>query len=247
MSGRIEVERTGAQWRITIDRPDAANRVTDAMIRQLTDAVRDVPGDVALVRLAARGEDFCLGWGDMAAAPEPGTIEALARRRDFDLVFGCYGAFRACPVPVVGAVQGRAAGFGCALVALCDLVVAAEDATFRLPEMEHRILPTMVMSTLIDRLPPKLVNHMVYLAAPIGAGAALSGGLVTEIVAREALPDRVDAVCDTLLSRPAATLRGAKEFMQTAPDLDSSSMVAFARNLHAIVNTSRELKRPEKA
>jgi enoyl-CoA hydratase len=239
----IEVDEAGPHLRIAINRPDLSNRMSDAMIGRLTQILRDVGPHVAVVSIAARGPDFCLGWGDMAAAPQPGTIEALARRRDFDIVFGCYSAFRACPVPIVAAVQGRAAGLGCALVALSDLVVAAEGATFRLPEMEHHIMPTMVMSALIDRIPPKLINHLVYTAGAIDATEAKHGGLITEIVPESSVSARADALARTLLSRPAAALRGAKEFMQNAGNMDVTSAIQYARNLHAVINTSAELKR----
>ncbi|HAM40980.1 MAG TPA: enoyl-CoA hydratase, partial [Candidatus Omnitrophica bacterium] len=98
------------------------------------------------------------------------------------MVFNCYGAFRRSPIPIVGVVQGRAVGFGCALAALCDITIASDAAKFQLPEMGHNIMPTMAMSALVDRVPRKALMYLVYSTAVIGAERALSFGLVSEVV-----------------------------------------------------------------
>ena len=78
--------------------------------------------------------------------PRDSRPEALALRRTNDVVFQCYGAFRRSPVPIIAVVQGQALGFGCALAAAADVTIAADSATFQLPEVGHNIMPTMAMS-----------------------------------------------------------------------------------------------------
>src|SRR4029450_14088992 len=89
-----------------------------------------------------------LGTRPPGAPPE--AFE-LRRRNDVD----CYGAFRRCEIPVIGVVRGRAFGFGCAIAAVCDITLAADTAKFQVPEMAHNIMPTMVMSALVDRVSRK--------------------------------------------------------------------------------------------
>jgi hypothetical protein len=57
-----------------------------------------------------------------------GPVEAQARKRAFDVIFDAYGAIRNSPVPVIGVVQGRALGFGCAVAAVCDITLASDKA-----------------------------------------------------------------------------------------------------------------------
>ena len=64
----------------------------------------------------------------------------------------CFHSVRASPVPVIAVVRGLAAGYGCAIAGVADITMAAESAKFQIPEMSHRIMPTMVMSALMDRV-----------------------------------------------------------------------------------------------
>ena len=107
-------------------------------------------------------------------------------------------------------VQGRALGFGCALAALCDITLASDAATFQVPEMAHNILPTMVMSSLIDRVPPKALTYLVYSTAVIGAMRALSVGLVSEIVPAADLEAQVQTLGAALLKAPPPAVRGPR-------------------------------------
>ena len=109
--------------------------------------------------LRGAGKDFCVGRAGMGARPavEP---TAYARRNFSDVVFDAYGAMRNCPIPIIAVVQGGAHGFGCAIAAACDITLASDKATFSVPEMAHQIMPTMVMSSFVDRVPRKAVAYL---------------------------------------------------------------------------------------
>ena len=179
----------------------------------------------------------------MGRSPPAGPLDALDRRRSTEVIFDCYGAFRQSPVPIVGVVQGRALGFGCALAALCDITIASDAATFQVPEMAHNILPTMVMSSLIDRVPRKALTYLVYSTAVIGAMRALSVGLVSEVVPAADLEVQVQALCAALLKEPRVAVMGAKEYARSAFSMDIHGAVDFARNLHATINSSSEIRK----
>ena len=70
-------------------------------------------------------------------------------------------------VPIIAVVHGRALGFGCAIAAACDITLAGDKAKFQVPEMAHNILPTMVMSSFVDRVPRKAMSYLVYSTAEI--------------------------------------------------------------------------------
>jgi enoyl-CoA hydratase len=239
----ILTKQDGPILRITLNEPERGNAVTDLMVAELTRLILGASETSDLVVLRGAGKDFCVGRAGMGARPatEP---EALERRRFSDVVFDCYGAMRNVPVPVVAVVQGRALGFGCAIAAACDVTLASDKATFQVPEMLHNILPTMVMSSFVDRVPRKALSYLVYSTAEIGAERALSFGIVSDVVPAANLDTAVDNLCAAMLKAPSIAIRGVKEYVRTAPDMSVHGAVEFARNLHATINSSSEMHKP---
>src|SRR5579875_1150642 len=105
-------EQKGPILEITINRPDDGNKMTDEMARELTTLLDASAQRAELVVLRGAGDTFCLG---RAGGRPPASNEALARRREYDTIFECYGAFRRAAIPIVGVVRGMAAGLGCAI------------------------------------------------------------------------------------------------------------------------------------
>jgi len=150
MANEILTTRKGPVLEITLNRPDIGNAASDAMAVELADLILGAGESAEIVVLRGAGEDFCVGRETMGKRPPGAPREALELRRRNDVVFNCYGAFRRCEIPVIGVVKGRAFGFGCAIAAVCDITLAADSAKFQVPEMAHNIMPTMVMSALVD-------------------------------------------------------------------------------------------------
>ncbi len=240
MSQEITVRQDGPILHVTLNRGAEGNGMTDAMVVELTGIIDDAPKTSRLVLFSGAGAEFCIGRAGVK--PPAADAQALDRRREFDVVFSCYGAFRRSPIPVVGVVQGKALGLGCALAALCDITIASDTATFQVPEMGHHIMPGMVLSALIDRVPRKAITYLVQTTATIGAERALTFGLVSEVVPAAALDATVAEVCAAILKAPPIATEGVKEYVSRAMDMDIASAVDFARNLHAVLNSSREIK-----
>ena len=238
----VETKQDGPILRITLNRPERGNAVSDEMVMELTRIVNGADKNAELIVLRGAGKDFCVGRAGMGARPavEP---EALERRRFSDVVFDCYGALRNASVPVIGVVQGKALGFGCAVAAACDITLAGDAATFQVPEMLHQILPTMVMSSFVDRVPRKAMSYLVYSTAEVGAERALSYGIVSDVFPAAKLDAEVEKVCAAILKAPTIAIRGVKEYVRTAPDMAVAGAVEFARNLHATINSSSEMRK----
>ena len=228
---------------ITLNCPDKGNAATDAMASALAHALDSAHEQADFVILRGAGDDFCMGRRAGGGGGPPGPMEALDARNRFDVVFDCYGAFRRARVPVIGVVHGRAHGFGAALTALCDITLASDRALFCVPEMRHRILPTMVASAFAGRVSPKAILYLLYSTEEIGAERALTFGLVSEIVPAAGLENAVTALAERLASTPREALIGLKDFTRDGLGMDTQAMVAFARNLHATVNTSGTMRR----
>ena len=85
--------------------------------------------------------------------------------------------------PTVAPACNCTMGFGMALAALCDVSFSSDKATYNAPEMNHNILPTMVMSSLFDRVSRNAIAYLVYSTDFVDAQRALSYGLVSTVVA----------------------------------------------------------------
>jgi enoyl-CoA hydratase/carnithine racemase len=243
MSNEILVQQDGPILRITLNRPDDGNGVSDAMAGELTGILDRAADTSQFVVLRGAGSDFCTGRWYSANRPAGAAPEALALRRRNEVIFNCYGAFRRSPIPIVGVAQGRSIGFGCALAALCDITIASDNATFQFPEMGHNIMPTMAMSALVDRVPRKALMYLIYSTAVIGAERALSFGLVSEVVPAAKLDEAVETLCAALLKSPSPATLAVKEYARSALSMDLQAAIDFARNLHATINTSSDMRR----
>jgi enoyl-CoA hydratase len=238
----ILVKQDGPVLRITLNQPERGNSVTDDMVRELTRLIGEAPKNSDIVVLRGAGKDFCVGRHGMGGRPavEP---TAYARRNFSDVVFDAYGAMRNSPIPIVAAVQGGAYGFGCAIAAACDITIASDAAKFSVPEMAHQIMPTMVMSSFVDRVPRKAMAYLVYSQFEVSPERALSYGIVSDVVPAAQLDAAVDKLTAAMLKAPSIAIRSAKEYIRSAPDMPIQGAVEYARNLHATINSAEEIRK----
>lgn len=235
MSDAIIKERAGEITTIILNRPEVGNRQSDTTWAQLTEMLDAAAKESRLILFKGAGDDFCLGREAMTQPPP--VLEAYALRERSETIFNLYGAFRNSKIPIIGVVQGRAVGLGCALAALCDITVASEKARFQFPELGLNIMPTIAMSALIDRVPRKAVTYLVYSTEEIEADKALAFGLVSNVVPASQLEAAVSALVDRLKKAPIAALLAVKEYARSAFGMNTQAANDFARNLHATVNT----------
>ena len=243
MADDILVKQDGPILRITLNAPDRGNAVTDDNVRQLTRLIAEAPKTSDIVVLRGAGKDFCVGRAGMGARPavEPSAYE---RRNFSDVVFDAYGAMRSCPIPIVAVVHGGAHGFGCAIAAACDITIASDQAVFSVPEMAHQIMPTMVMSSFVDRVPRKAMAYLVYSMFEVTPERALSYGIVSDVVPAALLDATVEKLTAAMLRAPSIPLRSAKEYVRSAPDMPVAGAIEYARNLHATINSAAEIRKP---
>jgi enoyl-CoA hydratase len=142
---------------------------------------------------------------------------------------------------VIGVVRGRAFGFGCAIAAVCDITLAADTAKFQVPEMAHNIMPTMVMSALVDRVPRKAMTYLVWSTAVIDPQRAREAGIVSEVIPEAELEPAVEALCKQIMAAPRPARVGCKDYARAALDMDVAGAIEFARSIHAVINSSSEM------
>jgi enoyl-CoA hydratase len=237
----ILTTQKGPILEITLNRPQDGNAASDDMAEELTKLLLGAEtADIIVLRGA--GDDFCVGRSTAGRRPASNSADALERRFGSDVVFDCYNAFRRVRAPVIGVVKGRALGFGCAIAAVCDITLAADSAQFQIPEMLHNIMPTMVMSALVDRVPRKALSYFVYSTAMISAARAREAGLVSEVVPLGQLDAAVEALCATMMKAPLPARLGVKEYTRSALHMDMQGAIDYARNLHSTINSAAAMR-----
>jgi enoyl-CoA hydratase len=239
---KILCEKRGDATHITLNRADCGGLVSDPMAVELADMIDAAAAESKYIVFRSAGADFCLGRDPEGR--EPGKPkDALDSRRRSEVVFNFYGAFRRSKVPVVCAAQGRSLGFGCAITSVCDITIAGESSTFALPEMGHNIMPTMAMSSLVDRVGRKGALYLTYSTEEIDAQTALAYGLVSRVVPDDRIEAQVELVCAALDKAPLPAVMSVKEYATNALTMSIEQASDFARNMHAAVNTSEGMRR----
>ena len=224
---------------IVLNRPEAANALTPEMAEAIAAALQSLDPEVRAVLLRAEGSDFCTGRS--AIMPPAGTRATAydLRRLIADPVLDFYAVLRAVPVPVVAAVRGRAAGVGCALAGLADVAIAADTAVFSIPEMNHDIAPTLVMTALADRLPRAALARLVLTRDPVSAAEAKSLGVIGMVVPEADLDAEVSRVLAQLAKNSVATVRGIKAFLTTSSEMSFVSRKEHAALINCVVTAER--------
>ena len=234
---RIHCEKKGDATHITLNRADCGGLVSNPMAQRMADMIDEAAKTSKYIVFRSAGADFCIGRDPEGRKPGK-PKDALDARERNEVVFNFYGAFRRSRIPVICAAQGRSLGFGCAIVSSCDVTIAAESARFALPEMGHRIMPTMAMSSLIDRVGRKGVLYLTYSTEEIDAQTALAYGLVSRVVPDDQLDAKLDELCAALDKAPLPAVLAVKEYATNALTMSMEQATDFARNMHAAVNTS---------
>jgi enoyl-CoA hydratase/carnithine racemase len=236
---RIEEDTVRHLATLRLSRGNRGNRLLASELPLVGKAIGELARGKAFkaVLVRADGEDFCLGRQPDPAGTAPTTATGI-RSAVTEPILDVYAEIRAAEIPVIAVVQGQAKGFGCAFVSQCDLAIAAADATFSLPELDHDLPPTLAISAMLHKIPPKRILHLVYTRRTIGAAEALSIGLVSEVVPKASLNDAVERLLAHLLDRNRAALSGVKEYMGAALYADPHGAARLASNLLASVLSS---------
>jgi enoyl-CoA hydratase len=241
MSDSFIVSRDGDVTTITTNKADDGNRFSDAMAIEMAEMLDKESKSARLVVFKGAGKDFCTGRAAPPGAlgsPGPRPVgEAYDFRTGFEAVFNCYDSFRRCRAPILGVIQGKALGFGCSLSSLCDITIAADSASFALPETAHGIMPTAAMSALMDRVQRKQLMYIAYSAKEIAAEQAMMAGIVSIVVPAAQLDATVQDMVGRIKKIPKPAVLAVKEFVMNGMGLPNASMLAFAQNLHATVNS----------
>jgi 2-(1,2-epoxy-1,2-dihydrophenyl)acetyl-CoA isomerase len=178
----LRVEIADAVATVTLDRREALNALTVPLKEALAAAFVALAADrsVRAIVLTGAGRAFCAGQ-DLRERLEPGALPLADEiRARYNPIIR---AMRACPTPIVGAINGVAAGAGASLAFACDIRIAADDASFLLAFGRVGLIPDSGATWLLPRLVGGAkAAELALTAEPLGAAAAERMGLVARVV-----------------------------------------------------------------
>jgi enoyl-CoA hydratase len=219
---------------VVVDHPPV-NALDVAGWFELARIIRQMGDDpaVRVVVLRAEGRGFNAGV----------DIKEMQATTGFDALVGanrgCYAAFAAvyeCQVPVIAAVHGFCLGGGIGLVGNADIIVASDDATFGLPEVDRGALGA---ATHLARLVPQhKMRAMVYTSATATAAELHAFGSVLQVVAREDLRDASRVLAEQIAAKSPAVIRAAKESLNGIDPIDVKRSYRFEQGFTFELNLS---------
>jgi len=202
---------------LTIDRPEARNALSFALLAELADELERLDRD-GRTRVA-----IITGAGDRAFAAGADIVELADQtpeRLRTEGHFGAWDRLGAIGIPLIAAVRGFALGGGCELAMTCDLIVAGEDAQFGQPEIRIGVMPGAGGTQRLTRaVGIARAMELVLTGRMIGADEARGAGLVTTVVPSPDVLDEALRLADTIASMPPLAVRAAKRSVLAAAEL----------------------------
>ena len=203
---------------LTLNDAGRFNALSAEMLTALQKALDAVAADESarVVVLAAAGKAFCAGHNlkDMAANPDLAYYQKLFAQCSRMML-----SIQKLPVPVVARVHGMATAAGCQLVAQCDLAVASTDASFATSGINYGLFCATPSVPLVRNLPIKHAMEMLLTGDFIDADTALARGLVNRVAEPAQLDAAVDALVQSILSKPATAVRMGKALVYQQREL----------------------------
>jgi enoyl-CoA hydratase/carnithine racemase len=225
---------------VTLNRPEVRNALNPTVIRELAavlERLDEDPGSRVVIMQGAGERAFCAG-ADLKGMFRAGSI--LEAREQYAGLARILDGIPRMRTPVIARVQGYALAGGCGLAAACDVVVAAEEAVFGLPEIKLGLLPLMVLAPILRSASPRRVLELVLTGRELPAREALEIGLVTRVVTRIDLDRVVAEIARTLAGLSPATVALGKEAFYRVLDLPHAQALAHMQDLLTIVARSED-------
>ena len=195
----IELSVEAGVATLTLTRPDAGNAINRSFVSLLRAHAESLHhrADVRVVVLRSTGRNFCVG-GDLRYFSGLADIEPEILSLATDFHAGIY-ALRELDAPVLAGVQGAAAGGGLALACACDLVLAAESASFTMAYTGAGLSPDGGSSWFLPRIVGwRIATELILTNRVLSAAEAQAAGLVTSVVSDDALGEELDATAARL-------------------------------------------------
>ena len=223
---------------VTLNRPDRMNCLNAVMRAELLDALTRAPREARAVVLTGAGRGFCAGQdlGDTGNIADL-NLERVLREEYEPLLKLVYD----CPVPLICAVNGAAAGAGANLALAADVVIAARSAVFLEAFTRIGLIPDAGGTYWLPRLAGMArAMGMCLFADPIPASQAAEWGLIWEVVDDDQLDDRVAELAGRLATGPTEAYRLTKLALRQSMSNDLETQLALEARLQGEAGRTRD-------
>ncbi|MFC0167573.1 enoyl-CoA hydratase/isomerase family protein [Pseudoduganella danionis] len=207
----LNISRAGHVATVTLDRPDVRNAFNELTIAEITRAFRELgeQRDLRAIVLAANGPAFCAG-ADLNWMKKMAGYTHAENQADALQLAEMLRTIYLCPHPVVARVQGDCYAGGMGLVAACDIVIAAEPVQFCLSEVRLGLIPATIAPYVIKAMGEQAARRYFLTAERFDAAQALRLGFAHEVVAVEALDEKVAEIVKALVNNSPHAVQQAK-------------------------------------
>jgi len=215
MTESLQIERQGAVARVWLNRPEVRNAFDETLIAAMTRAFQAFSADDSLraIVIGGRGKAFCAG-ADLSWMKRMAGYTWEQNRADAEALAAMLWTIYRCPVPVVGRIHGDCYAGGVGVAAVCDVLVAADAATFCLSEARLGLLPGTISPYVIRALGEQASRRWFVSAERFGAAEAHRLSFVHALCAADALDATVDALVATLVANGPMAARACKRLVQ---------------------------------
>lgn len=211
----IDVQFSDRIARVFLNRPEVRNAFNDSVITELADTFTRLGNDPGLraIVLGGHGKAFCAG-ADLNWMKSMAGYGWEDNRADATRLAEMLWAVYACPLPVVGRLQGDCYAGGMGLAACCDVVIAAEGMHFCLSEARLGLLPATISPYVMRAMGEQAARRYFITAERFSAAQAREMGFVHELVAPDALDAKVDEIVALLVANGPAAVKACKRLVQ---------------------------------
>ena len=199
--------------RITLARPDVKNAFNAELIAQLSAAVDAVPADARCVILASLGDTFCAG-ADLAWMRSMADYTVEENRADSGALAELFAKLDSLPMPIVARIQGAAIGGGAGLVAIADIGVAVEEASFAFTEVRLGILPAVISPYVVRKVGLSFATAAFTTGIRFDSHRAFDTGLIHSVVDAGQLDPEIDRFVDAIVSGGPHAVNAAKRLVR---------------------------------
>ncbi len=233
-------QRESVLW-LTLNRPDVRNAFDEEVIAGLTAAAASAAGqsDLRAVVLAGSGSVFCAG-ADLAWMSKAIAYSKRENLSDAEDLARMLERLDTLPMPVIGRVQGAALGGGVGLAAVCDIVIAADDAVFALSEVKLGILPAVIAPYVIRKIGVSAARELFLTGIRFSAERARAIGLVHEVVPASGLDEAVARRIRDVASSGPRAIAVAKALIREIAGAKPADVVGLTTNAIAAQRISEE-------
>jgi methylglutaconyl-CoA hydratase len=237
---QIDLKIEGAVATVIINRPQARNALNAQTIQELINVFVQLSTNSSLRAVLLRGagtEAFCAGADlqELKSSTSPKT-----RRDFFESIADLISAIETCPVPVISLVYGYAMAGGLGLIVASDIVIAADNAIFALPEVAVGLAPLVVSSPLSKSISSRGLSYLALTGERIGAAYALHLGLVTKVVESGVALENAQGICSTIAKRGPSAVKNTKRALRELRINKDSNFVYELADRSALVSLSDE-------